>query len=104
MENFNCPVCNKEMEIHHKIMYVDYSCDRSDSHHFSWRIRDNNLAKLRIRLDDGLCLKVHYDEKYSEAWTSDKPDNKIRVNQIVIPNFEDLDKLKNKIRTLLVFG
>ncbi len=105
MQNFDCLVCNKPMEMHHKIIYVDYSCSRSDDHHFSWRIKDNTLAKLRIRFEsEGLCLKVHYDEKYSEAWASDKPDNKLRINQIVVPNFEDIEKLKNKIRTLLVFG
>ena len=105
MEKFDCPICKRDMEMHHKIMYIDYTCNRSDSHHFSWRIKDNNLAKLRICFnEEALCLKVHYDEKYSEAWTADKPDSKLRINQIVIPNFEDIEKLKNRIRTLLVFG
>jgi len=105
MEKFDCLVCNKEMEMHHKIMYIDYSCNRSDDHHFSWRIKDNRLVKLRIRFQDNserLCLKIHYDEQYSEVWS--KSANRIRINQVVIPNFQNIEVLKNKIRTMLVFG
>lgn len=96
------------MEMHHKISFVDYSCKHSpDDHHFSWRIKNNNLAVLRIRFGKGserLCLKVHYDEGYSEVWSNPMSTNRLRINQIVVPNFEEVDKLKNKIRTLLVFG
>ena len=107
MEKFQCLVCNKEMEVAHKIAFIDHFCNKSDDHHFSWRIKDNRLLKLRIRFEDGkerLCLKVHYDESYSEVWSKAKSDNRIRINQIVIPDFSDIEKLKNKIRTLLVFG
>jgi hypothetical protein len=109
MEKYNCLVCNKEMEIHNKIAFVDYICNRSDDHHFSWRIKNQSLIKLRIRFQDDkhrLCLKVHYDEQYSQVWSKAKtPDiDRIRINQIIVPNFEDIEKLKNKIRTLLVFG
>ena len=107
MQNFDCLVCNKQMEMHHKIIFVDYSCNHSDDHHFSWRIKDNTLAKLRIRFQENnerLCMKIHYDEGYTEVWSKAKSTNRIRINQIVVPNFEDIEKLKNKIRTLLVFG
>ncbi len=95
------------MELHHKITYIDYSCNRSDDHHLSWRIKDNNMAKIRIRFqhqNEMLCLKIHYDEKYSEVWSKANSTNRIRINQIVPLSFEDIEKLKNKIRTLLVFG
>jgi ribosomal protein L32E len=105
-EEFNCLVCNKVMQSNHQIAYIDYSCHRQDDHHFSWRIVHGNLAKLRIRFKDGserLVLKIHYDEDYSEVWTM--PDSvRLKVNQIIIPNFEDVEKLKNKIRTILVFS
>lgn len=107
MEKYQCLICNREMEISHKLMYVDYYCNKQDDHHFAWRVKDNSLAKLRIRFTDGttkLHLKVHYDEGYSEVWTKAKSDNRLKINAIVAPDFTDLDKLKNKIRTLLVFG
>jgi hypothetical protein len=107
MEKYNCLVCNREMESKHLNMYEDHFCNTQKDHNFSWRIRHNNLAKLRIRFMTGqerLCLKIHYDEGYSEVWSKINTANRIRINQIVVPDFTDLEKLKNKIRTLLVFG
>jgi hypothetical protein len=106
LEKFQCLVCGKEMEITHKIKYVDHFCSTQEDHHFSWRIVGGNLAKLRIRFQDGnerLCLKVHYDENYSEVWTGAKSE-RLRINQIIEPNFQDIEKLKNKLRTILVFS
>lgn len=108
MEKYQCLVCHQEMEVHHKIKFVDHSCSQDD-HHLSFRIMDHRMIKLRIRLSSGserLVLKVHYDEGYSEVWSkSDQSiEDRIRVNQIIVPNFEDLDILRNKIKTALVFG
>lgn len=107
-EEFNCLVCGKTMKMEHQIAYIDYSCILSarDDHHFSWRIVHGNLAKLRVRFKDGherLVLKIHYDEGYSEVWTTTES-VRLKINQIIIPNFEDIESLKNKIRTILVFS
>ena len=107
MEKFQCLVCNQEMEDKNQIAYVDHFCKKSDDHHFSWRIRNNNLIKLRIRFKTGterLCLKVHYDEGYSEVWSKSNTINRVRIDSIIAPDFSDIEKLKNKIRTILVFG
>jgi hypothetical protein len=107
MQKYQCLVCGREMVLHHKIIFMDYSCNTEDDHHFSWRIKDNSLAKLRVRFmskDEQLYLKIHYDDKCSEVWSRSKPNNRIKINQIVVPDFMDLDKLKNKIRMLLVFS
>lgn len=106
MEKYQCLVCGKDMERHHKIKYIDWSCAQQD-HHFSWRIVSNQMAKLRIRFEnkgERLCLKVHYDEGYSEVWSKANSANRLRINQIVVPNFEDIEALKHKIRTILVFS
>jgi hypothetical protein len=29
-----CLVCGEEMELHHKIEYVDYACVKHDDHHY----------------------------------------------------------------------
>lgn len=105
-QDFNCLVCNRVMKHEHQIAYIDHFCNTQDDHHFSWRIVHGNLAKLRIRFNEGrerLCLKIHYDEQYSEVWTDSKS-VRLKINQIIIPNFEDIEKLKNKIRTILVFS
>lgn len=105
-QTLNCLVCGGVMKRNHQIAYIDYSCHAQDDHHFSWRIVHNNLAKLRVRFNEGgerLCLKIHYDEGYSEVWTGSKS-VRLKINQIVVPQFEDIEKLKHKIRTILVFS
>ncbi len=107
MQKYQCLVCNKDMMMAHRIAFVDYYCNGQDDHHFSWRIKNDQLLKLRIRFEskgERLCLKVHYDEKYSEVWSKAKTSNRIRINQIVVPDFMDIEKLKNKIRMMLVFS
>jgi hypothetical protein len=122
MEKFNCLVCNCEMVINHKISYVDHFCNVDDDHYFCIRIVNlykvtstygeaektgEMMAKLYVKFRVGrerLNLKVHYDEKYSEAWSKSKTTVRLKINQIIIPDFTDIEKLKNKIRTILVFG
>ena len=106
---YNCKICGREMEKSKmsRTGYLDRSCKSQDDHHFSYRTRDDDIIKMRIRLLDGnisLRLKIHYDLNYSEAWTVAGSNNRIHINSIVVPDFSDLDKLKNKIRTMLVFG
>lgn len=110
METLNCLVCGHEMASNNQIKYTDHYCtsNGSGSHLFVMRIRtsDHSLAKLTVRFvsrKETLCFKVHYDEGYSEAWT-DFSSKRFRVNQIVIPDFTSSEKMKNKIRMLLVFG
>jgi hypothetical protein len=119
MEKLQCLVCSKEMVEHHKIAYVDYTCHEPSTggHQLSLRIvyedwmdgsiemRTPKLAKLRLAFyKERLHLKVHYDDKYSEVWAKVNSPHRIRINQVVSPDFSNIDKLKNKIKTLLVFG
>lgn len=107
MEKYQCLVCGSEMIENHKISFIDYVCNTNHDHHLSWRVKNDAMIKLRIRFNnkkEKLCLKVHYDESYSEVWNEACAENRFRINQIVIPNFEDIEVLKNKIRTILVFG
>lgn len=110
METLQCLVCGRDMMANNQIKYTDHYCSVA-SHLFVMRIRssDHSLAKLSIRFNKSvlpeisLCLKVHYDEGYSEVWTT-FDSLRIRINQIVVPDFSDLKKLRNKIRMLLVFA
>ena len=131
MEKLQCLVCGKEMEDHHKISYIDYNCVdhkcndidytrnelRKSDHQLTLRIayeewmdgsiqmRTPKLVKLRIAFyRERLHLKVHYDDKYTEVWGKVNSSHRTRINQIVVPDFSNIDKLKNKIKTLLVFG
>lgn len=131
MEKLQCLVCGKEMEDHHKISYIDYNCTdykcndidytrnelRKSDHQLSLRIVNDfwmdgsiqmntpKMIKLRLAFyKERLHLKIHYDQKYSEVWGKVNSSHRVRINQIIVPDFSDLNKLKNKIKTLLVFG
>ncbi len=111
MQKYQCLVCGQDMKMNHKLAYIDYVCNDSRDHQLSMRIVQNimmdtrTLAKLRIAFyKERLHLKVHYDEKYTEVWAKANSARRIRINQIVVPDFMDLDKLKNRIRMLLVFS
>jgi hypothetical protein len=107
MEKHRCYVCNEEMRMEHKISYIDHYCvPRWDDHHLTIRFVNDKLIKMRLRFtepDGRLHLKVHYDEGYSEVWG--KPDSeRIKIPQVIDVDFSDIPKLKNKIRTYLVFS
>jgi hypothetical protein len=109
LQKYECSVCHKELALEDKTTHKDYICSGSEDHHYSIRIKDGVISKLRVRFDndkDRMVLKVHYDEGYSEVWSQAtySSEGKIKLNQIVPTNFEDIPKLKNKIRTILVFS
>lgn len=86
---------------------MDYHCSVANDHHFAMRVANHNMLKLRVRFGEGedkLVLKVHYDQGYSEVWNYSCRDNRYRIDQIIVPDFTDIEKIKNKIRTILVFG
>jgi hypothetical protein len=111
MEIYQCYVCGQDMEKHHKIAYIDYTCNKNDDHHLSFRIVHNvmmgtkNLTKLRVAFPkDRLHLKIHYDQGCTEVWAKSNSSNRIKINSLVFPDFEDISKLKDKIKMLLVFS
>lgn len=121
MQKYECLVCGQEMKPTYKILYEDHVCnglkDLTMDHQLTLRIvhdewmdgsikmRTPRLAKLRVAFyKERLFLKVHYDDKYTEVWGKNNSPDRIRINQIVSPDFANIDKLKTKIKTMLVFG
>lgn len=107
MEKLHCLICDREMEANNKIMYVDNFCDKVDDHHFTMRIREGAMHKLRIRFqtgDERLCMKIHYDDGYTEVWSKSDPKVRVKIDQIIVPDFTNIEKLKDKMRTILMFS
>ena len=100
--------------MHATPQYTDYSCKTTEDHHYSFRLIEDidacnfKMSKERIRLTDesgeALRLKMHHDKGYSEVWSVANSPNRIRIDSIIVPNYKDIPKLKNKIKTYLVFG
>lgn len=116
MEKFDCLLCGKEMEKRHRISHIDYHCTTETDHHLAWRMAVEDITapqlswkilQLRIKFmtgDENLYLKLHYDKGYSEVWSKDRTTQRIKINSIIYPDFTDVEKLKKKIRTILVFS
>jgi hypothetical protein len=88
------------------MLWSDYSCSQDD-HHFSYRVVDHKMIILRVRFGTGeskLCLKVDYLDGRSEVWSRSASAHRIKISRIIVPDFANIDKLKNKIKTCLVFG
>jgi hypothetical protein len=115
-EEKNCPICNKKMSVENKIKYIDYKCV-TDEHYYGVRIVEDTFTnelrplKVKIRLGDdkvkSFLLKINYDEGFSEVWTrSGKTEsaNRSRIEKVFTPDFSNMDKLLNKIKTYIVFS
>jgi hypothetical protein len=115
-EQQNCPICQKQMSKHNMIKYIDHECKR-ENHFYGKRIIKDDVTKVKIRFTepDGekLYIKFNYDNDLTEVW-SIKPGiletehikNKQRIPIVgtFVPDLSDLEKLKQKIKTYLIFS
>ena len=109
MEKHNCPLCQAELEVNNKLKYIDYSCVYKDDHYYAKRIKDGELTKVKVRFTDPtsgekLYLKINYDLGGSQVWTKSNDNVRTEIQSVWVPDFSDIDRLKNKIRTYLVFS
>ena len=108
MEKHTCPLCQKDLDIENKIKYIDYSCTTSDDHYFAKRIKGDEMIKMKVRFTDPdgekLYFKINYDLGGSQVWTKSNDNIRTEIQSVFIPDFSDITKLKNKIRTYLVFS
>ena len=102
-----CPICHCAMIEEHKIKYIDYYCN-NEHHCYVKRLRDNKLLMHKIRLLDSngekLYLKVSLIDSYSEVWKHTNNTFRNRINVIVNVDFNDIESIKNKIKTYIVFS
>ena len=109
---YNCPICQRKLTKEHKISHIDYHCyPPLLDHHYAKRVdRENKLLQVKIRLteenDTTLYYKIDLEENQSYVWTKpgaiDK--NRIKIDYAIIPDFTDLEKLKLKLKTYIIFS
>ncbi len=105
-----CPICQRALTKEGKNEEVDYHCypPKSD-HHYSKRVASTGeLLKMKVRMGSGesrLYFKINYDQGFTQVWTDpDDDDARIRINHIFEPDLTDLEALRQKIRTYMVFS
>ena len=124
MKTHQCPFCNRELTMEHKIIFIDYFCKQRD-HFFckrlvdrkdenGERIKDENgdlvkdltTVKLSLRDHTGekTYLKINYDEGNSQVWDKNSKVKRTTINQIFVPDYSDKEALLNKIKTYILFS
>ena len=112
-----CPICNQETKFtgdessdrSSLYSYEDYGCQANmDGHSYIYRIVDGTLTYLKVRLNDEsgapLFLRVLYDQDIAEVWSKSGFGKKINIGKAFVPDFSDLDRLKNKIKLYMLLS
>lgn len=105
-----CPICKRQLTREQKSEYVEYHCfPPQSSHHYSCRTAlDGQMLKMKVRISSGpdkMFFKINYDQGFSQIWTNpDDDEARIKVNHVFEPDLSDLEALRNKLRTYLVFS
>jgi hypothetical protein len=117
-EEKKCPICDSLMELTIKqfsitvnhtteeiISGIEFDC-RKDDHLFSTRIIGSKTQKVKVRVgnqrDKSYYMMVHFDEGYTNVWIDDG--KKIKIQSTAIQDFSDIEKIKRKIQTYIVFS
>lgn len=110
MSTHHCPICNQNLIKDDEYMdTTDYTCNHNrDNHFYIKRIdKDNNTLKIKFRITDAdgskYYMKVQYDHGNLEVWTGTSK-TRIAIPHTFVPDFTDLSKLQNKIKTYLTFS
>lgn len=115
-----CPLCTRKMKVNesHSVNgYYEFDCSSMSiideekiypqDHFYVLRVTDEEfekVLKVKLRLDD-LCLRINFDDNTSEIWVVGSQKNqKVTVPVTFFPSFNDPEKIKQKIRTLLTFS
>lgn len=110
MQKYFCPICQDELKPDPSRQHTDYACYGGDdgNHLYIHRVKDEQITKIKVRLmepgGEKLYFKINYDHGFSEIWTKANDTNRNRIDSIFDPDFSDVEKLKTKIRTYLVFS
>lgn len=106
-----CPICHKKTILDRDDKddtSQDYACRTDNDHHaYFYRVRNNQMTRLKVRLNDNgvkLYLKLYCDQNRFEVWTSNLSGKRINININFVPDFSDLDKLKEKIKIYLLLS
>jgi len=107
-----CLICNKKLErednssIKRKwAKQHDFICRNDSKHFFAMRRMGETVVKLKFRIEDddesNIFVQLNYDQSFTEIWKKDS--NKIKIESFPSLDFSDIEKLKKKIKTYLVF-
>lgn len=103
-----CPLCHNEMICESKLLapIADYICRNKEDHWFAERVENTKIIYMKMRINENersYYLIINYTKNIMQVW-SHKDRRRILIRHVFVPNFSNLDKLKNKIKTYLVLS
>lgn len=108
----SCPICQAQLK-REKLdsSLVEEKCIADiESHFYALRISEleysNLILKQKIRLKDNehnLIIVINHDQQTCDVWRDDDT-KKISVPLTFQIDFSNLEKIKQKIKTYLLFG
>lgn len=105
--NQNCPICHSSLIREDSLPeIVDLLCCQDD-HFFGQRFNKENLIILKIRLKDddkNLFVRLNYELNSCNIWIKADQIKPITLSHIIHLDYSNIDKLKQKIKTLLLFS
>lgn len=111
MEEDNvCPICKEHLVPvdSSSNTYNDYHCTTGKNHFFAKRLAMGQLLKVKLRLPDQgnsyLYMKVNFDENSTQVWKKSSEKQRINIDHATSLDFSDIEKIKNKIKTYLLFS
>lgn len=105
-----CPLCHAPLteDAPSTSGSIDYHCMRADDHYYAHRVKNNEITKVKVRFTefdgDRLTFKINYDQGTCQFWTQRSEHNRTEIQTIFTPDFSDIDKLKTKIKTYMIFS
>lgn len=104
-----CPICKRQLEESSETNHLEYNCKPwSRDHHYAEAVKDDEVLRIKIRLTDDTSkfyLHINIKEDYSEVWTQPNDiGGRVRINKALIPDFTNLDMIKNKLQTYLLLS
>lgn len=104
-----CPICQAALKRDSFNNIIEEKCiSDAEDHFYCTRsyAQDEIILKQKIRLKDNehnLIIVIHHDQQTCDVWRDDDK-KKISVPISFQADFSDLDKIKQKIKTYLLFG
>ena len=108
-----CPICKTALFESRRSGYVMYFCNKNDhGYDHSIAVAGQELIECSVRFietdNSSICILVNYINQYSKVWTGHKTGldmfPTILIKYPVNLCFDDIPKLRNKIKTYISFS
>lgn len=110
----NCPFCHNKLEekrgeftFYYRFMCRNNNCCLDDMTRYNLKVQnDEQKHHLSLILGDDLYIQIYYDKNKTtiHKLIGSILTNKITLNKIIEPDFENLNKTIDKFKTLLLFS